>query len=81
MARGRSYCAGGSGSYTHVTTAFGITYNSKPEMVCCGYSSVMGSSVKGVAIDTHDLDSVYITTLRSTSTGTYVDWVSWGTIY
>jgi len=81
MARGRTYVAGGSGSYSSASTAFGITYNAKPDMTSCGYTSVMGSTVKGVSIDTHDLDSVTCTVLRTNSTGTYVDWVSWGTVY
>jgi len=42
---------------------------------------VMGSTVDGVAIDTHDTNSVMCTVLRSNSTGTYVDWIAWGTTY
>lgn len=79
LVRGQTYVPGGSGSYSSASSAFGVTYITKPDMVCTGASSVMGSTVSGVAIDTHDTDSVTIVVLRSNATGTYVNWVVWGT--
>jgi Collagen triple helix repeat (20 copies) len=81
MARGQAYVAGGSGAYSSAVAGLGITYATKPDMICTGASSVMGSTVKGVAIDTNDTVNVTITVLRTNATGTYVNWVAWGTIY
>jgi len=81
MTLGRTYVPGGSGAYSSANTAFGIYYNAKPEAQSCGSTSVMGSTVKGTSIDTHDTASITLTVLRTNATGTYVDWGVWGTVY
>lgn len=81
MVLGRTYVPGGSGVYSTAATGFGIAYNAKPEGQSCVSTSVMGSTVKGGGIDTHDTQTVWITVLRTNSTGTYVDWGMWGTVY
>lgn len=81
LARGQTYVAGGSGSYSSASSSLGFSYASKPDMVCTGASSVMGSTVSGVAIDTNDTVNVTITVLRSNSTGTYVNWIAWGVLW
>lgn len=81
LVRGQTYVAGGSGSYTSAVAGFGVTYSAKPDMICTGASSVMGSTVLGVAIDTNDTTSVTVVVLRTNSTGTYVNWIAWGTLW
>lgn len=81
MVRGRTYVAGGSGAYSTAATGFGYNYATKPDVICAGSSSVMGSTVPGVSVDTNDTATVWITVLRSNATGTYVDWIAWGTLW
>jgi hypothetical protein len=81
MTRGQVLVPGGSGAYSSSGVSLGVTFNVKPDMICTGASSVMGSTVKGAAIDTNDTVNATITVLRTNSTGTYVNWVAWGTIY
>lgn len=81
LVRGQTYVPGGSGSYSSATSGLGVTYASKPDMVCTGASSVMGSTVSGAAIDTNDTVNVMCTVLRSNATGTYVNWVAWGVLW
>jgi hypothetical protein len=81
LVRGQTYVAGGSGAYSSAAAGFGVTYSVKPDMICTGASSVMGSTVKGVAIDTNDTTSVTLVVLRTNATGTYVNWLAWGTLW
>lgn len=78
LVRGQTYVAGGSGSYTYENAGFGLTYASKPYMTCTGASSVMGKTVKGVAVDTNNEWMVTFVVLRTNATGTYVNWAAWG---
>lgn len=79
--RGETYVAGGSGARTSAWSPFGVTYATKPDAICTGASSVMGNTVLGVAIDTHDTVNILITVLRTNATGTYVNWVAWGVLW
>lgn len=81
MSRGRTYVAGGSGSYTDTVAGYGFTYNATPNVVVTGNTTVMGTTVSGVSCDTLNTTSITVRVLRSNSTGTYVYWVSWGTVY
>jgi hypothetical protein len=81
MCRGEVYVPGGSGNYSSAWGALGATYASKPDVICTGASSVMGSTVKGVAVDTNDTVNVLITVLRTNATGTYVNFVAWGVLW
>jgi len=81
MARGSTYVAGGSGTYKTASAGYGFNYASTPDAVCTGNTTVMGQTVKGVSIDTLNTSSITCCVLRTNSTGTYVDWVSWGVVY
>jgi hypothetical protein len=71
-----------AGARKSVVVSLGYTYSAKPDMICTAATRSPGSpDVKGVSIDTNDTTTATITVLRETDFGTYVNWLSWGTLW
>jgi hypothetical protein len=52
-----------------------------PGFVITGASTVMGSTVKGVSVDTHSATGFRVCVLRTNDTTTWIHWVVWGAIW